>query len=244
VKSSILQAQLPLHHTLLSRYHRLGFLLPSVLCSRSMSNASEFTITVSEDTNNHGDENLLCFLTKWSDIAVFFLANYVAHATMVKSIPGELTITAFVTALIALLFPVSGVERGMRAILEHAIIYYDLLEAALKAGILGVVVRTDEWSSQADDEIHGATYTIYGGVELELSSEGRAKVNRQEGDDVIEMHDHTKLPAANFDKSYGYDTFMPAFSWWENGSKVHGICHLPAGYKLISTPPIDSREGP
>src|SRR2546423_328016 len=47
------------------------------------------TITVPNGTTDHGDPHLLCLPAKWSDIALFFFGNYLAHAATVKSLPGE-----------------------------------------------------------------------------------------------------------------------------------------------------------
>jgi hypothetical protein len=93
-------------------------------------------------TGNHGDDHLLCTPSRWTDIFVFFFANYVAHAATVKSIPGEPALLAIWALLCALLFPVSGVMRGVDAILQHAVTARTPLEAASKAGALCMVVRT------------------------------------------------------------------------------------------------------
>jgi len=47
------------------------------------------TVTVPVGTNNHRDPHLLCTLSTWTDIASFFLANYMAHAATIRSVPGN-----------------------------------------------------------------------------------------------------------------------------------------------------------
>jgi hypothetical protein len=106
-------------------------------------------------TGNHGDDHLLCTPSRWNDIFVFFFANYVAHAATVKSIPGEPALLAIWALLCALLFPVSGVMRGVDAILQHAVTARTPLEAASKAGALCMVVRTKEWKPQRGDRTKG-----------------------------------------------------------------------------------------
>jgi hypothetical protein len=50
---------------------------------------SNNTISLPEGFTNHDDPNLLCMPPSWTDLAIFFLGNYVAHAATVVSRPGE-----------------------------------------------------------------------------------------------------------------------------------------------------------
>ncbi|KAM5520282.1 hypothetical protein FOXYSP1_18706 [Fusarium oxysporum f. sp. phaseoli] len=45
------------------------------------------SVVLPPGTSNHSNPNIICFPAKWSDIAIFFLGNYVAHAATVLSIP-------------------------------------------------------------------------------------------------------------------------------------------------------------
>lgn len=82
--------------------------------------------------------------TKWTDIAVYFLGNYVSHVATVRFLPGEPAIPAFKRLIMALLFPNSGLLRGLDVIKQHAIFGRTPIESAAKAGALCVVVRRRE----------------------------------------------------------------------------------------------------
>lgn len=78
------------------------------------------TITVPEGTTNHGDPNLLWFPTKWTDILAFYAVNYLAHAVTVKSQPGEQLFDTIFVIMYALIYPCSGIVKGMEAICRRA----------------------------------------------------------------------------------------------------------------------------
>jgi hypothetical protein len=99
------------------------------------------TIVVPPDASNHGDRDLLCTPPKWTDIAIFFLGNYVAHAATIVTSPGESTLSVAIATIYALLFPVTGVVRGVKAIMSLAILGNTDLEKAARAGALYVVKR-------------------------------------------------------------------------------------------------------
>ncbi|KAI9771092.1 MAG: hypothetical protein M1840_002443 [Geoglossum simile] len=135
---------------------RLGFvfLLFSILSPCNASQETEtLNITVPKGTSNHGDPHLLCTPTQWTDIAVFFIGNYVSHAATVKSVPGEPTASAFLALVLALVFPVSGVIRGVDSIWRRSIFAPTELEKALRAGALSMVVRSKTWKPQTGDEV-------------------------------------------------------------------------------------------
>lgn len=79
------------------------------------------TISLPEGTSNHGDPELLCVPSRWTDVAKFFIANIVAHAATVQASPGEPLVRGGLAMLLAIIFPSSGVARGFDAILRHAI---------------------------------------------------------------------------------------------------------------------------
>ena len=112
------------------------------------------TITVPKGSRLQGsDLQVLCTPSKWTDAAKFLLANYAAHAVTVKSIPGESFISVLKIIICSLLFPVSGVKRGVNAIYQRAILAKTPLEAAAKAGALCMVVRSLEWRPERDDVV-------------------------------------------------------------------------------------------
>jgi hypothetical protein len=41
-----------------------------------------FTIALPAETSNHGDPHILCPPTTWASIAIFFIGNYLAAATV------------------------------------------------------------------------------------------------------------------------------------------------------------------
>ena len=114
------------------------------------------TITVPNGTRlQGGDRQILCTPSTWRDVATFLLANYIAHAVTIKSLPGESILSVLRNIFLSLLFPISGVARGVRAIYQRAILAKTPLEAAAKAGALCMVVRTSEWKPE-----HGDVVTI------------------------------------------------------------------------------------
>lgn len=111
------------------------------------------TITAPNGTSNHGDPHLLCTPSAWTDVALFFLANFASHAVTVKSIPGEPMIATWLALLGALILPLSGVLRGLNAIYSCAVFGTTPLETAAKAGALCMVVRNDNWKPKSGDKI-------------------------------------------------------------------------------------------
>ncbi|OCL02254.1 hypothetical protein AOQ84DRAFT_393104 [Glonium stellatum] len=93
--------------------------------------------------SNHGNPGLLCMPAKWSDVAIFYFGNYVAHAATVKALPGESTLGAIFAIIAALLFPITGVIRGFKTIYQSAITAKTELQTAARAGALCTVVRQD-----------------------------------------------------------------------------------------------------
>lgn len=111
------------------------------------------TITVPGETSDHGDPNLLCTPTKWTDIVIFYLGNYFAHAATVIALPGESAGSMGVTAFLALLFPTSGVIRGVSAILACAKNGKTALETAQRSQALCMLARTADWRPQMGDSV-------------------------------------------------------------------------------------------
>lgn len=166
------------------------------------------TISVPEGTSDHGDPNLLCTPTKWLHVLVFFFANYLAHAATVKALPGESTIDLAFAVFLAIVFPFSGVARGLEAIVRHASFswhnksfFCDDLQTAARAGALCIVVRNEDWDG------------------LSLNSSTVIKPAR--GD----------IPSAAIHESkYELEYVTPTYR------KVHGLSELPKGYSLALLP--------
>jgi hypothetical protein len=109
------------------------------------------TITVPEGTSNNGDPHLLCIPARSWDMLVFIATNYIAHSATVKALPGEPAIPTFLTVLLALLFPVTGVIRGLDAIFQAAVFQKTPLDTAVRAGAVCEVVRTSFWRPETGD---------------------------------------------------------------------------------------------
>lgn len=105
------------------------------------------TVTVPEGTSHHGDSRLLCTPASWKEVLLFYAANYAAHALTIKARPGERFLETCLVALMALVYPYSGVMRGLEAIVRHSALCFREhgLQRAVRAGALCVVVRSDEW---------------------------------------------------------------------------------------------------
>ena len=94
--------------------------------------------------SNHGDLHLLCRPAKWTDVAIFYLGNFIAHAATIRSLPGESPLGVAITIVVALLFPTSGVIRGFKAIQSLAIFRKSDLCRAARAGALCTMIRRAE----------------------------------------------------------------------------------------------------
>ena len=123
--------------------------LISIAASASLP-AQNITIEVPAGTTNHGNLHLLCTPAQARDILVFFAANYFAHAATVKIYPGERTLDITFAVVSAILFPTSGIVRGLHSIMRHAVSVRDSLQRAARAGALCKVVRTDDWEPEDD----------------------------------------------------------------------------------------------
>ena len=199
-------------------------MLPQTSCAPTTPNSTHnITVTVPEGTQSHGSPNLLCTPTRWTDVAIFFLANYVAHAATIKSVPGEPPLAAFRVHVAALLFPLAGVLRGVRAIRQCAILCDTPLETAAKAEALCVVIRTPKWLPQEGD------VACVG----EIRPFDRTRSSAQSRNDREEFEERLSFRIEANERS-----FLPFDSSSEiERRKVHGICRLPHGYALAILPP-------
>jgi hypothetical protein len=102
-----------------------------------MNNA---TMTLPAGSSNHGDSNLLCTPSNWKSIALFFFGNYILHAATSRPLPGESMASQGIAIVMTLLFPASGVLRGLKAILSGGKLTRSGLKAAARAGAFCTVV--------------------------------------------------------------------------------------------------------
>jgi hypothetical protein len=112
------------------------------------------TLTVPFGTTilNHSDPHLICRPSRWTDIAAFYLGNYIAHVATVRSTPGELLPSLVWTLYSVLIAPTVGVARGIDAIRSFTVYHIlkgDHLRAAARAGALCMVVRDMDWEPAA-----------------------------------------------------------------------------------------------
>ncbi|QSZ32910.1 hypothetical protein DSL72_002491 [Monilinia vaccinii-corymbosi] len=122
--------------------------MSTILPGRPLTN---ITIQVPNSTTQHGNEHILCLpITKeyWPSIAavmIFFATNYLAHAATVESSPGDDALLHACNAILALLFPMSGLLRALNAIVRMPSLAKNELEKACRAGALCMVVRAPHW---------------------------------------------------------------------------------------------------
>jgi hypothetical protein len=110
-------------------------------------------IEVPNGTTQHGNPRIICPPTTWATLATFFVGNFVAHIVTVKSIPGERLPVTICNLILALLFPTSGLMRGLNAIARLVRLGESEIDKACRAGALCVVVRNSKWRPRPGDNI-------------------------------------------------------------------------------------------
>lgn len=88
-----------------------------------------------------------CRHSNWTDIVVFVLLNYVAHAATVPSSPGYAWQTTTQWAIVALFLPFAGFARSYSKIFR-ALFYgrkTDDIDWALRQGAIYAVARNEHW---------------------------------------------------------------------------------------------------
>jgi hypothetical protein len=113
----------------------------SLICTLALHAVAVHGVPLPSGATNHGDPHLLCTPTTLRDVALFFLANYGAHALTTISDPGQQLSATVQSTILALLFPVSGATRGFYTIIRGARWEKDELRMAAKAGALYTVVK-------------------------------------------------------------------------------------------------------
>ncbi|CAI7663236.1 unnamed protein product [Penicillium glandicola] len=109
-------------------------------------------------TTYNSETHLLCTPTTWTDIASFFLGNYLSHAATVVVFPGEPAYLVVLNMIIAILFPSMGLSRGILAIRRHAALYKDPIQKATRSRAMCMVVRSPSWVPKPDETIHQLTF--------------------------------------------------------------------------------------
>ncbi|KDQ51972.1 hypothetical protein JAAARDRAFT_184571 [Jaapia argillacea MUCL 33604] len=150
---------------------------------------------------------VVCVPTTWSDIAVFFVANYIAHATTIPTAPGANWYDTAAWTMLSLLLPFAGLGKSLGLILSHFIAGNSDLEKAWAHDALAVVVRSDDWEP-ADDPEEICIKLPRGFHEIEES--------------------FSTLPSATivFDRGRGFERVAIEHV------QIHGRMVLPKGYHL------------
>ncbi|KAF2000613.1 hypothetical protein P154DRAFT_598655 [Amniculicola lignicola CBS 123094] len=192
------------------------------------------TLPLPAGTSNHGTPGLLCTPTKWTDLASFYLFNYVAHAATVIILPGERSIDFAVSVVGCLLFPALGLYRGVGAILCGAVFERNDLRKAAKSGALCMVVRSPDWRPVDGESVGNAVVR-------------RKYIPVTRGDDTAQEKDTQIIPYQN-DVEDEADVHVVIYSppWIRSqfGSPhfvhrqvIHGTHTLPPGYQYAIIPP-------
>lgn len=104
------------------------------------------------------DSESVCIPSEWTDIVIFFFANYLAHAATVVTLPGEPQSITIFNMVLATLWPSFGCGRGISTIARSAIFSKDPLKQAQRAGALCMVVRSAGWEPKPGETFHSMTY--------------------------------------------------------------------------------------
>ncbi|KAK0221453.1 hypothetical protein IW262DRAFT_1296164 [Armillaria fumosa] len=134
-----------------------AFLLSSLLPLAASALPVE-NIQLPPGTTDHGVPYLLCTPSTWFTVVTFFLSNYVSHAATVQTYPGEPVFDQTLSFFTSLLFPASGVARGLNSVARGLLVLANRggsdLQKAAAAGALCMVVRTDKWTPVAGHTMH------------------------------------------------------------------------------------------
>ncbi|KAF8876258.1 hypothetical protein BD779DRAFT_170319 [Infundibulicybe gibba] len=198
-------------------------------------------ITLPDGLTNHGDPRLICTSTTWTDIVIFYLGNYFAHAATIKTYPGESGVDFMMNALMAILFPTAGITRGIDAIVRHsAWVKGSELQKAARAGALCMVVRSKDWKPVAGGQIHDAE--LVGPNEAGSARKNREPPDQQEvGDEGVEKIKWDNVIVS----TYAPDWLADNWRYWPsihrsgicfNARTMHGLHKLPAGYSFAPVP--------
>ena len=234
----------------LTSYRRLGlfvaimFLLLARTSSAPISSNQSAAPVLPQGMTNHGDPNLLCSPSTWHDIAIFILVNYVAHAATVITRPGEPAVMKLAVMTLSLLFPTSGVLRGIQSSVRAAVFQKTDLDTARRAGALCAVVRTVKWQPHSKHKIK-----ILGNENSTVRDRKKLSVRADGTHEAVEMDSRYRgglnPSLIKRVKLHVGDTyFSPPTNWYDrSGYNVHGICVLPPGYALgMLRPQVDVWE--
>ncbi|KAH8897691.1 hypothetical protein GQ53DRAFT_802918 [Thozetella sp. PMI_491] len=173
---------------------------------------------------HRGDCNLLCHSAGWTDIIVFYVGNYAAHAATVVSQPGQSTLSSLLTILTAVFFPGGGVRSGIETIANFANGGRTNLQAAARAGALCTVIRLVKAQRVPQDPVPV------------IESKGSTQENPEEA--VVEKTsadvDLEAPPPTTDEADLELQPKEETVSILS--TKINGRCQLPKGYYLVIVP--------
>ncbi|KAK2756855.1 nacht domain protein [Colletotrichum kahawae] len=167
---------------------------------------------------------LLCRETKWTDVVVFYLGNYIAHAATITTRPGQSTLITVVTMIGAVLLPGTGIWNGMKAILSLARFAPTDLQIAARAGALYAVVKDNNpqpCQASVSDGAEGIQMIAMPATVTTPSAQREQNIEKQLLEDSS-VHEDSKESAPLTQSLLS--------------SNIHGLCELPDGYHLMQVP--------
>jgi len=210
------------------------FLLTLLFLARRASAVNPSNCTLAAITGGTFDLNchILCRPAKWNDLAVFYIGNYIAHAVTIRNPPGRATSWAFMTVILALLFPISGLVEGVRAIASRAVFAKTPLQCAARAGALYEVVKTGSRRTSVPNQGgNGDSYT-------NLPTSDTQNINARD----IELQDiDTAGQPGDIEAQHSRETAIQPIEGPLKANdnferKIHGRVSLPSGWRLREVP--------
>ena len=168
-------------------YFRWASIVYGVLSNLAAATCSPLvplTVEMPNGTTQHGSSRILCPPTNLRTMATFFLGNFVAHIATIKSVPGEKLPVTVCNVTLALLFPTSGLMRGLNAMARGVRFGVTELDKACRAGALCVVVRNSTWRPRTNDSLQVvlATRESSGNAQIQIATNAETLSN----DDAVE----------------------------------------------------------
>lgn len=179
------------------------------------TNLQNLTILAPDNTTQHGDSHLICPPATRSNIVIFLLVNYFAHAATVVSRPGSSVYEMIVVIINALLCPGAGLLRGYNTCIrfipavwsrfcryarakcgfdqDYISPFQDDLDLALRGGALCTLVRGPKWRP-IDKELVGVKGVV---VTMDKKRKGKAIGVIQTADARKDLHENGAEDGAN-----------------------------------------------
>ena len=189
------------------------------------------------------DQNcrVLCKPAKWTDVAVFYIGNYLARAATVRSRPGQTSLFSFSIMLLVLLYPTTGLVPGIEDTCRLAVLGKTPLQEAARAGALFMVKEYEETGEPSFQEERKG-----GGPDISntAASTSSARESYLEGNISLVTDGHESNDPENaVDVLSNQDIGAPLTPRLSGGStplkgstEIHGRVRLPSGWILTEVP--------